>query len=313
MILQKVLEIGMFVSETKIMQEIFSNAEKYAITDDPVLILGHSGVGKEILAKIIHMTSPRSGRPFIAVNCGAIPEGLFESEMFGHEKGAFTGANYRKVGYFERANGSTIFLDEISELPLYQQVKLLRAIQEQEIYRVGNTKPIKVDVRIISATNSNLEKEMRDGRFREDLFYRIDVLSIYIPPLRKRKDDIIPLAEHFLNQFAACNGSKGIAPEVDDILIAYPWPGNVRELKSIISKAVLMSESDIILLDDLPRHLIAQKTAAQRSPKTLEDMEKEHIMAVLAETGGNQTKASEMLGINRKTLYKKINKYKIFS
>ena len=295
------------------MQKTYELVDRVALNDITILIHGETGVGKDVLAYEIHHKSLRQNGPFITLDCGLLTQNLAESELYGHRKGAFSGASEAKPGLVEKSDKGTLFLDEIGNIDLDLQKKFLRFVETKQIRRVGETREIQVDARIILATNLDLEEAVEKGVLRSDLFYRMAAYTINIPPLKDRPEDIIPLAEHFLNQFAACNGSKGIAPEVDDILIAYPWPGNVRELKSIISKAVLMSESDIILLDDLPRHLIAQKTAAQRSPKTLEDMEKEHIMAVLAETGGNQTKASEMLGINRKTLYKKINKYKIFS
>jgi len=295
------------------MQKTYELVDRVAPNDITILIHGETGVGKDVLAYEIHHKGLRQNGPFITLDCGLLTQNLAESELYGHRKGAFSGASEAKPGLVEKSDKGTLFLDEIGNINLDLQKKFLRFIETKQIRRVGETREIQVDARIILATNLDIEEAVEKGVLRNDLFYRMAVYTITIPPLKDRLEDIIPLAEHFLNQFAACNGSKGIAPEVEDILIAYPWPGNVRELKSIISKAALMSESDIILLDDLPRHIIAQKTAAPRRTKTLEDMEKEHIMAVLAETGGNQTKASEMLGINRKTLYKKINKYKIFS
>lgn len=294
------------------MQNVYEKVDLIASTDYTVLIRGETGAGKDVLAYEIHHKSLRQNGPFVTLDCGTLTQNLAESELYGHRKGAFSGASEAKPGLVEKSNKGTLFLDEIGNIDLSLQKKFLRFVETKQVRRVGETREIQVDARIILATHLDLEEAVKKGVLRSDLFYRMDVFNINIPPLKDRPEDIIPLAENFLNQFTVNSSPKRIAPEVNEAMISYPWPGNVRELKSIISKAALMSESDIILLDDLPRHIIAQKAAPGRS-KTLEDMEKEHIMAVLAETGGNQTKASKMLGINRKTLYKKINKYKIFS
>ena len=295
------------------MQKIYKLVERIAPIDYPVLIRGETGVGKDVLAHEIHKKSLRNKGPFITLDCGTLSQNLAESELYGHRKGAFSGASEAKIGLVEKSDNGTLFLDEIGNIDLDLQKKFLRFLETKQIRRVGGTKEIHLDARIILATNLDLEEAVDKGILRRDLFYRMDVFTIIIPTLKDRPEDIVPLAKHFLIRSTVNNSPKQLEPDVEDALISYAWPGNVRELKSIISKAALMSESDSICIDDLPRHIITQKTFSLRKSKTLEEIEKDHIMAIISEAGGNQTKASQMLGINRKTLYKKIKKYKIFS
>jgi DNA-binding NtrC family response regulator len=295
------------------MQKIYKLVERIAPIDYPVLIRGETGVGKDVLAQEIHKKSLRNKGPFITLDCGTLSQNLAESELYGHRKGAFSGASEAKIGLVEKSDNGTLFLDEIGNIDLDLQKKFLRFLETKQIRRVGGTKEIQLDARIILATNLDLEVAVDKGILRKDLFYRMDVFTIIIPTLKERPEDIVPLAKHFLNRSNVNRSPKQLTPDVEEALTAYAWPGNVRELKSIISKAALMSESDSICIDDLPRHIIAQKTFSLRKSKTLEEIEKDHIMAIISETGGNQTKASQLLGINRKTLYKKIKKYKIFS
>ena len=295
------------------MQKIYKQVNRIAPIDYTVLIRGETGAGKDVLAYEIHKKSLRKKGPFITLDCGTLSQNLAESELYGHRKGAFSGASEAKPGLVEKSDNGTLFLDEIGNIDLDLQKKFLRFLETKQVRRVGGTKEINLDARIILATNLDLEKALEKGILRRDLFYRMDVFSIIVPPLKDRPEDIVPLAQHFLNRFAVNDSPKKLAPDVEEALISYAWPGNVRELKSIISKAALMSESDSICLDNLSRHIITQKTLPLRKSKTLEEIEKDHIMAVISKTDGNQTKASKILGINRKTLYKKIQKYKIFS
>ena len=292
------------------MKKIYDMVDRIASSDYTVLVYGETGVGKDVLAGLIHRRSLRKNGPFISLDCGLLSQNLAESELYGHRKGAFSGASGAKIGLVEKSHEGTLFLDEIGNIDLEVQKKFLRFIETKRIRRVGETRERHVDTRIILATNLDLEKAVDNGLLRSDLFFRMAEITITIPPLKDRPEDIMPLAQHFLGQFSA---DKTIAPEVDDIFLAYPWPGNARELKATIGKITLMADTDTITVDDLPRHLINQIKTSSGKPKTLEDMEKEHILAILAETGGNQTQAAEILNINRKTLYKKINKYKIFS
>ncbi|HIJ55583.1 MAG TPA: sigma-54-dependent Fis family transcriptional regulator [Deltaproteobacteria bacterium] len=305
---------GLFIRcSSPAMQKVYELVDRIAPTDHTVLISGETGAGKDVLAYEIHRKSLRQNGPFVTLDCGMLTQSLAESELYGHRKGAFSGASEAKPGLVEKSNKGTLFLDEIGNIDESLQKKFLRFLETKQIRRVGETMEVRVDTRIILATHLDLEEAVKKGVFRNDLFYRIAMFNINILPLRDRPEDIVSLAKHFLNQFTANSCPKRIAPEVNEALISYPWPGNVRELRSVISKAALMSESDSILLDDLPRNIIAQKTTAPHRPKTLENMEKEHILAVLAKTGGNQTQAAQILCINRKTLYKKIHNYKIFS
>ncbi len=279
-----------------------------------VLIQGESGTGKELVACLIHRLSDRRSGPFVAVNCAAIPENLLEAELFGYEKGAFTGAQTRKPGKFELAHQGTLLLDEVSEMALPLQAKLLRAIQEGEIDRLGGHRPVKIDVRIVATTNRNMEAYVQEGRFREDLYFRLNVIPLKIPPLRERPGDIPLLAEHFARLFARAYGRpfEGFAPGVMDFLKGLPWPGNVRELKNAIERAVLLSREGVITLgalfpDDLPETQTEDKDQDSKLPlKTLKELEQEMIIRALEASGGNRTKAAEILGISVRTLRNKL-------
>ena len=324
---------GGLVGNTPVMREIYKTIGRVAESDATVLIHGESGTGKELVARAIHFHSKRAGRPFVAVNSAAIPSELLESELFGHEKGAFTGAVVRKLGKFEAAAGGTLFLDEIGDMNLALQGKLLRVLQEKEFDRVGGVEPIKTDVRVIAATHHNLEKAVREKRFREDLFYRLNVIQINIPPLRKRKDDIPQLAEYFMHKFQSHAGGKArsLTPETLKILRAYDWPGNVRELENAIQRAITLSQGDKIFPDALPpqifrpghgvtisfENFLEEKLAdlvdrmggleqGDIYTMVLHRVEKPLITLVLKKTDGNQVRAAGLLGINRNTLRKKI-------
>ena len=299
-----------FIGESEVMQKVFSAIDKATSTSATVLILGESGTGKELVARAIHYNSPRSSAPFVPVNCGAIPEELLESELFGHIKGAFTGATETRAGFFQTADGGTIFLDEISETSLSMQVKLLRVLQDKEVYMVGSTRSLKVDVRILASTNKDLMTLLKKGFFREDLFFRLNVITIDIPPLRDRGDDILLLTQHFATKFA--NELSKPKPRFSEnalhVLRSYHWPGNVRELENVIQRLVVMTEGDFIEVPDLPslmRFSALQKMGLNR---TLAEVEAEYIRNVLASTEGNKTRAAEILGIDRKTLREKLNK-----
>ena len=292
------------------MRKVFIAIGKASSALAIVLITGESGTGKELTARAIHYSSARSSAPFIPVNCGGIPEGLLESELFGHVKGAFTGAIDSRAGFFHAADGGTIFLDEISDMSLAMQVKLLRVLQDKEVCMVGSNKTRKVDVRILAATNKDLQDQVKKGLFREDLFYRLNVITIVIPPLRERGDDILLLANHFLTQYADESGKP--TPRFSDqalqSLRSYNWPGNVRELENIIHRLVVMTDGDCIDVRDLPslmRFSALWKTGFNR---TLAEVESEYITNVLASVDGNKTRAAEILGIDRKTLREKLKK-----
>ena len=293
------------------MEKVYRAIEKIAPTDATVLIDGETGVGKDVLAGQIHRTSVRNKAPFIVLDCGLLNHNLAESELYGHRKGAFSGADEKKIGLVEKSDRGTLFLDEIGNIDLDLQKKFLRFLETGRFRRVGETDEVQVDARIILATNVNLHNAMEKGRLREDLFYRMNCVSLTIPPLRERPEDIPPLVDHIITKYSG--NEREVSREALDILARYHWPGNIRELKSAITKALIFADDTIISADDLPRYLSAKRKATVRRPKTLEEMEKDHIIAVLAETGGNQSKAAEILGINRKTLYKKIHKFKIFS
>ncbi len=306
-------------------QSILELLKSVAKSRSSVLIQGDSGTGKELLARFIHRMSPRRHKPFVAVNCAAIPTNLLESEMFGYEKGAFTGAAQRRVGKFELADGGSLLLDEISEMDMQLQAKLLRAIQESEIDRLGGKAPVSVDVRIIATTNADLKKRIADKTFREDLFYRLNVIPVKIPPLRERRGDILYLAEHFLEKFSELAGKKKprLAEESKAVLEQHPWPGNVRELENVIERSVLICKGDQIL----PDHLFMEETegdpaAIQTSERlsgtsrfgetpTLREMEKTLIFDTLKKVNGNKTRASQLLGISVRTMRNKLNEYKL--
>jgi len=307
---RKKFEFNNIIGKSKKMQEIFSLIEKVAPGNSTVIIYGGSGTGKELVAKAIHYHSPRADKSFIPFNCGAIPETLVESELFGHTKGAFTGAIQAKRGLFEEANGGTLFLDEISNILPSAQVKLLRVLQEKELMRVGSTERTKIDVRMIAATNENLEENMKMGKFREDLFYRLHVFPIFLPDLKHRKEDISLLAYHFLDRYSkeAKKGIKGISKEAMKLLLEYPWPGNVRELENTIERAVIMTDQDHLVPNDFPQDLIEGYSEmikrGVKDRKSLSDIKSEYIKEILKEVSGNKRMASEILKVNPRTLYR---------
>ena len=302
------------LGKSKPMRQVFDLIRRVADSPTNLLITGESGTGKELVAKAIHYNSDRKDAPFIPVNCAAIPEQLLESELFGHMRGAFTDAKTDKRGLFEEAQKGTLFLDEISELPLLLQAKLLRAIQEKEIRRVGANKPIPVDVRIIAATNLNLAEEVKAKRFREDLYYRLNVIELRLPPLRERREDIPLLVDAFLKKCTEARGKqvKGVTESALALLVDYPWPGNVRELENVIERAVTLSRGEKIGPDDLPSAVQGargdRKVLDEAAERTLplDAVEKEYIRKILEKTGGNKYQAAQVLGIDRKTLYRKL-------
>ncbi len=299
-------EYPQIITKNPRMLEILEIARKVSLSELPVLIQGESGVGKELVAKAIHDSSRGSGGPFIPLNCGAISENLLESELFGHEKGAFTGAFAQKLGLLEIANHGTFFLDEIGELPLHLQVKLLRVIETNRFFRVGGTKDIRVEVKFVSATNKDLRKEVEKGVFRSDLYYRISTLTLEVPPLRERKEDIPLLVENITKKSPDFRG-KSFSEEAGRVLSEYAWPGNVRELQNVIHRALLLSPKDLIEPADLPADL--RGGGGMRSGRRLEDVEREHILSVLKEVGEQKGKAAEILGLDPKTLYRKLLSY----
>jgi two-component system response regulator HydG len=309
---------GNLIGRSAAMTGLLETVAQVAPSEATVLITGESGTGKEVIAGALHYNSPRREGPFIKINCAAIPETLLESELFGHEKGAFTGADRRKEGKFRQASGGSLFLDEVSEMSVGMQVKLLRVLQEREITRVGGEEVIRVDVRVIAATNRDLLREIDTGRFRQDLFYRLNVVTLHVPPLRERKDDIPPLAEHFLRIFAEKNRKsvKGFSPQAMDRLIRYDWPGNVRELMNTVERGVVMSRSQYIDEGELTPILLDRPVAAGHGQaggaggeSSLEALEKATILKTLEQTGGNKSEAARRLGITRRTLHQKLKKY----
>jgi transcriptional regulator with PAS, ATPase and Fis domain len=295
-------------------REVLELAETVAPTDSTVLITGESGTGKEVLARFIHRLSDREDGPFISVNCGALPENLLESELFGHVKGAFTGAVRDRDGLLVAARGGTFFLDEVGEMSPSLQVKLLRALQEREVVPVGSSSTVDIDVRVIAATNRDLEEEMRRGTFRSDLYYRLNVISLHLPPLRERQDDIPLLAEHFLHRLA--EGDEPLAMDDDAIgrLQAYDWPGNVRELENALERAAVLAGDDPIGVDHLPDRVVEpprERLVSDRPPAnpTLETVERAYVLWVLDAEDGNKARAAEVLGIDPSTLYRKLNRY----
>jgi DNA-binding NtrC family response regulator len=298
------------VGESSQMRHVLDMVKTVAPTDSTVLILGESGTGKELVARAIHMNSRRKYFPMIPVNCGALPEGLLESELFGHERGAFTGAQYRRKGKFEMAKGGSLFLDEIGTLSLKSQIDLLRVLQDKEFHRVGGEQAVKADFRLICATNSDLEEEVKRGQFREDLYYRINVFTILIPPLRERPGDIMPLAEHFLKQHCAAMNRPlvGMTDATRETLVAHHWPGNVRELENAIERAVVVNRGSAITPEDLPLRM-AGSISGENGNETLADVERRHIQRLLDENKWNISRTAERLSIDRVTLYNKIEKY----
>jgi len=302
------------------MMEVLAMVSKVAKTDSTVLIAGESGTGKELIAKATHLNSRRKNRAFVTINCGALPENLQESELFGHVRGAFTGAIKDKRGLFQEANGGTLFLDEIGETALSTQVKLLRFLQDGEIRRVGENEPLYVDVRLIAATNQDLKQLIEESRFREDLYYRLNVIPIDLPPLRERRDDIPLLAGHFLNVYAerTKKNNPSISPEGMKFLMQYDWPGNVRELENVIERALILASKNVIFPEDLPGGILNNKKQTASEPETLlsddqtlEDLEKKYILITLDKCVWNQKKASEILGISTTTLWRKLKLYGI--
>jgi len=313
-------KLSSFISHSSKMEEVISVAVRVAESKATILITGENGTGKEVLAKSIHFISPRKDAPFIAVNIPALSETLLESELFGHEKGAFTGADKMRKGRFELADKGTIFLDEIGDIPLSIQVKLLRVLQEHQFERVGGTESINIDVRIIAATNHNLANKIKDGLFREDLFYRLNIVSIHIPPLRERKEDILPLIDFFLHKYSKENGRSDIeiSKEAIDVLMKYNYPGNVRELENIIERAVVLARTNILATSDLPLTVKGVKYEDQLPElgkgtltEQVEALEKRLIYDALKESNGNQTKAGKLLGITERNLRYKLQKYEI--
>jgi DNA-binding NtrC family response regulator len=306
------------IGATTKMVGIYKKVAKTARIEAPVLVIGESGSGKELVARALHENSTRVKAPFVVINCGALPESLLETELYGHERGSFTGATGLRKGLFESASGGTVFLDEISETSLSFQVKLLRVIQEREIRRVGSNETIQVDVRLIAATNRDLRDMVRTGQFREDLFHRLNVFTIALPPLRERKEDIPLLASYFIKLFGEKNGKNvRLATNAVDAMKEYAWPGNVRELKNMLERAMTFNDTGVIRLEELEFGEAQETGVMESSPapsvrplpggesSSLDSMEKEHIIKILKETGGNKKKAAEILGIERRTLYNK--------
>ncbi len=306
------------IGDSPAMQRIYAQLAQLSPTDTSVLLTGESGTGKELVARTIHRNSKRVSQPFVAVNCAAIPEALLESELFGHAKGAFTDARQERQGLFTRAEGGTLFLDELGELPLTMQVKLLRALEERTIRPVGSDREVKIDLRLISATNRDLEAAIQDQRFREDLYYRVNVIQIELPPLRARGTDVLILAQHFIRTFAQSMNKpvSGIDNTVAEKLLTYPWPGNVRELRNVVERAMALTTSERIVVDDLPEKIRAHRgrqiVLNAEDPSgllPLEQVEQHYILHVLESVNGNRTQAAQVLGLDRKTLYRKLKQY----
>jgi len=298
------------------MQKVLNIVNQISGTTATILITGESGTGKELISKIIHNNSLRKNNPLVVLNAAAIPESLLESELFGHEKGAFTGAMYQRKGKFEYANHSTLFLDEIGDMPLSTQVKLLRVIEDGVVTRVGSNESIEVDVRLLAATNQDLEKLINEGKFREDLYFRLNVVSVKLPPLRERLEDIPLLIDAFLREFSQTHNKKVsiISPEARKILYKYPWPGNVRELKNCIESMVVVSTKNAIDVEDIPDHILQRSSETSTVPSlvagiTIEEAERELIKSTLVTVGGNREEAAKMLGIGERTLYRKLDRY----
>lgn len=313
---------GNMVGKSKPMRKVYDLIDKVAESKASVLITGPSGTGKELIAKAVHYSGPRKNRPFVSINCGALTETLLESELFGHEKGAFTGAVAMKKGRFELADGGTLFLDEVGDMPLPLQVKLLRVLQEMEFERVGGTRTISVDVRVLSASNRDIKEDVAQNTFREDLFYRLNVIQIEVPPLRERVDDIPLLVKHFIEKYQSNEGKAKIelSPEAWKTIYAYDWPGNVRELENVIERAVVLNSNGIIALDDLPEELIGKKTEFDVErfippnvplSTALERIEEKLIRRALAQCNNVQSHAAKMLGITKSLIQHKMKKYNI--
>jgi len=317
--IENLFDASRIVGRSLKMKEVLETVAMVAPTEATVLILGESGTGKELIANALHQGSGRSDKRFIKVNCAALPETLLESELFGHEKGAFTGAIGRRPGRFELADGGTIFLDEIGEMTLATQAKLLRVLQEREIEPLGSTRTVKVDIRIVTASNRILREEVRKGNFREDLFYRLNVVPIVLPPLRERREDISLLIEHFLNIYNEKNGRRllGFHPRALDAMMRYSWPGNIRELENVVERSVILTKDDYVPFSELPEairgasgdQLSEQAREGIRPGMTIREMEKELIIKTLEDNDGNRTRAARVLGITRRTLQHKLKEY----
>jgi DNA-binding NtrC family response regulator len=318
--LREVERFGEIIGKSPRMQEIYQIIEAVSQNKSNVLLSGENGTGKELVARTIHAKGPLSAKPFLAINCGALSETLLESQLFGHRKGAFTGAIEDHEGVFQAADGGTLFLDEITEIPLPLQVKFLRAIQEKEVTPLGSTRPVRVDVRIIAATNRNLEDAVRDGTFRTDLFYRLNVVPIDLPPLRERREDILLLVERFTEDFSRVYGvePKRVTTAAMERIVQYTWPGNIRELQNAIERAFALSSEPEITLKDLPPAVLRAEEpglAAEPAmePLPFDEIERRNIVAALQRTGGNKNEAARLLGIDRQRLYRKIEKYGLAS
>lgn len=322
--LEEKYSFSSIVSQSEEMELVINTAARVAKSKATVLVRGESGTGKELIAKAIHFASDRKDKPFIVVNCAAMPETLFESELFGHERGAFTGADKQRIGKFEQAHNGTLFIDEVGDIPLHIQVKLLRAVQFGEIERLGGKSTIKIDVRIVAATNRSLEEMMKKGEFREDLYYRFNVVTIQVPPLRNRKIDVPALANFFIDKYALVNGKdiSSISKEAMNVLMKYNFPGNVRELENIVQRAVVLSRSDTITYNDLPLNVrepssneindtSVEDVEVGDLNKKIESIEKAMLKKALSATMGNQVKAAEMLNISERTIRYKIEKYNL--
>jgi transcriptional regulator with PAS, ATPase and Fis domain len=300
------------VGTSAALRRVIQLIEKVAPTDATVLVRGESGTGKELVARAVHGNSPRRERPLVTVNCATLSEHLLESELFGHEKGAFTGADRAKPGLFEVAEGGTLFIDEVAEMSPALQAKLLRVLEGGHYRRVGDTRERRADVRIVAATNKPLEEAQKAGRFREDLYYRLNVVAVTLPPLRERRDDIPLLVEHFLTTRPVGRTSMmRVDPAALEVLVRYGWPGNVRELANVIERAQILAEGDTITVDDLPDNLVGatRAAAAPADPDSLEGVERRHVEEVLRRAGGNKVRAAKALGVSRRTLYRLIDRY----
>lgn len=306
--------LGNIIARSNAMRDVVTMVERMAASSATVLLTGESGTGKELVARAIHYNSDRRNAPFVAVNLAAVPEALIESELFGHKRGAFTDARTDRVGLFVEADGGTLFLDEIGELAMSLQAKLLRVLQEQEVRPIGGNKTQAVNVRVIAATNRKLEAMIAEGHFREDLYYRLNVIAVDLPPLRSRPDDIAPLAAHFLQQLAGAKPPHRLAPDAQARLQAYHWPGNVRELMNVLQRCVALCQDSLITAADLPENVHAGRSgdfleAAVAQHLTLAELERIFIERVLADEGGNKSRAAQRLGLDRKTLYRKLDEY----
>jgi len=315
--LRKAGDLKTIIGKSDEMQKVYQMVDKVADTESTILVYGESGTGKELIARAIHQRSSRANGPFVSINCGALPESLLESELFGHVKGSFTGAIRDKEGLFKVAQGGTFFLDEIGETSPTIQVKLLRVLQEREVIPVGGTNPIKVDVRLVAATNADLEKAIKQERFRADLYYRLNVIPIHLPPLRKRRDDVPLLVQHFLRKYnddLPTERQKGINKDAMELLVNYDWPGNVRELENVVERATILEDTSQITVESLPDKLRvpgggSSQLITERAQVTLDELEREYLIKVLNDTNWQKKRASQILGINASTLYRKIQRY----